>query len=944
MPYRFLLFIFIVLFQTQASAKFDPHACHNELFSPVNSKHTFLLPDYWAQRANGAGFFSLSKEEETNKTIIAFGDQGEIPTKNSHFERLRVYDTSGQLCKGNDITCHAAMVLSVMCSDNKQCSVSSPQNTTIFADLNKFSDKVSIYKILNWVHAFNKGRALEKRIRVLNLSLGNRNFEHSFTKIKDKLRLLAKQETVVVWSAGNDYDGSQNQWSWVSHTKHMPTVLAISAIKPTTDQRYAFSNFGDYIQFTNFGNHVKTHRDGLKGSGTSIAAPLTAGLFNTLFKISPQLTAKEAVNIVRATATSYGNTSELGHGLPNHALASLTARGHAHNEIDVSDSNIDREVASLLSAYKQALGHGVPTQYAKTLGALEEVITYPTRYSSYQNIVEDSRSCKDYGDRVKGLFKNHFFTKRKQYRGELCQFYKNHYLNGSQARPDLALDIAHYCAEELTDALLTRLSKEMDINLFTEVFLPTSAAIQHNDFNSWIFKALRFSSSQKELARYVLNQPEVIKHANWSSWVEHISNNNPLYLRYILSSNQAITQAIRKNTFESWVDALGTADLKQPNEIIRKTQLGLLYPILPYHVFSNEAALSQSAVIEKWMSKYAEYFKQDINFYRPFSLVKAIEQSWWLKLFEQFVSSRMTSDINGQIAHKFATILSQPHLVKGIFNIPTEINSEYAKVLLKFFTLLKDDDISRNVYPAVILEHDDIQMSQHWFALMLWYIKQVDNPDFDWLKPVILSKKNLSHPRFHEVISYMAINNDQRLVKMKNYMLANKTQIGLSQEMAALLSQQSSSKNPMPQLSTWRTTLKYGTGLQHAKLIAELAEKPKMAKLMVDDLIIFLNGKNSSDLGKAYTYVCFGIYSNRQFWNKETEKSAVLICPQVVDILIKGLEHKDHDIRAAAIWALGSIKHFALKSIPALKDIEKNDPNATVRKLAEYSIELITNP
>ncbi|MDY6933943.1 MAG: HEAT repeat domain-containing protein [Spirochaetota bacterium] len=59
--------------------------------------------------------------------------------------------------------------------------------------------------------------------------------------------------------------------------------------------------------------------------------------------------------------------------------------------------------------------------------------------------------------------------------------------------------------------------------------------------------------------------------------------------------------------------------------------------------------------------------------------------------------------------------------------------------------------------------------------------------------------------------------------------------------------------------------------------------------------------------------------------------------------LITGLRHEHHAVRYGWSEALGNLGWQAMKAVPMLKKIAKNDKNPYVRKQAKGAIQMITN-
>ena len=144
------------------------------------------------------------------------------------------------------------------------------------------------------------------------------------TKAADE---AAKRGIFVVSSAGNYGSGS---WKYVGAPADGDSVLAVGAVY-ANENIAEFSSFGptsdgrvkpDVLAWGRDAAYVANSDVVLSGSGTSFAAPLTAGLVACLWQALPNKTANEIRLAVIETAQQYNNpTDQRGHGLSDFCAA-----------------------------------------------------------------------------------------------------------------------------------------------------------------------------------------------------------------------------------------------------------------------------------------------------------------------------------------------------------------------------------------------------------------------------------------------------------------------------------------------------------------------------------------------------------------------------------------------------------------------------------------------
>lgn len=170
-----------------------------------------------------------------------------------------------------------------------------------------------------------------KQVRAVNLSLGGTR-----PTLEELAGLLAARERdcVVTVSAGNDgaYKLTYPAAYKVSRPAETEHMLVVGA---TTENDFIahFSNFGDFVDLVAPGEYIystlPSQRYGYL-SGTSMAAPIVAGVAGLLFSEYPGATARQVVETIRTTARDLGpNQNDLffGDGVVNAGRALRRRRG-----------------------------------------------------------------------------------------------------------------------------------------------------------------------------------------------------------------------------------------------------------------------------------------------------------------------------------------------------------------------------------------------------------------------------------------------------------------------------------------------------------------------------------------------------------------------------------------------------------------------------------------
>ena len=158
---------------------------------------------------------------------------------------------------------------------------------------------------------------------VISMSLGGRTGSVKQTAYEKAVRYAAKKGAIVVAAAGNSRSNARD-FSPVN----TPGVIGVSAID-TELNRAVFSNFVQDIPWAvaapgvNIYSTIPNNKYTVM-NGTSMATPYVAGLIGLMKSIKPDLTAKDAYNILKDTGKDTKNTRETGRLIqPADAVRSL---------------------------------------------------------------------------------------------------------------------------------------------------------------------------------------------------------------------------------------------------------------------------------------------------------------------------------------------------------------------------------------------------------------------------------------------------------------------------------------------------------------------------------------------------------------------------------------------------------------------------------------------
>ena len=186
----------------------------------------------------------------------------------------------------------------------------------------RFLDSTNSFRSSDW-QAFAQAvdYAVDNGADIINMSIyANGRPPQSFA---DALDRAVRRGVIIVGIAGN------NGTSEVMYPGRFGFVTAISAT--TADDLLAsFSNYGAEVAFCAPGDRITSITAGgraITQSGTSFSAPYVTGVLALILSVNPNLTAAEAIDILRSTAVDLGPRgidTRFGAGLID-ALAAVAA-------------------------------------------------------------------------------------------------------------------------------------------------------------------------------------------------------------------------------------------------------------------------------------------------------------------------------------------------------------------------------------------------------------------------------------------------------------------------------------------------------------------------------------------------------------------------------------------------------------------------------------------
>jgi serine protease len=178
--------------------------------------------------------------------------------------------------------------------------------------------------------------AVKAKARIISCSWGNNTFGPLITE-QYVIDYAWNRGSLVICSAGNFSNSTPYHPGAYNH------VYCVAAVDPT-DVKASYSNFGTWVDICAPGSNIESTMPYTsspaygQNSGTSMAAPLVAGLAALMLSKSPQMTNTDVINCISTTAvniytllgnSSYVSGSQLGAGRIDAYAAMQCAAGYS---------------------------------------------------------------------------------------------------------------------------------------------------------------------------------------------------------------------------------------------------------------------------------------------------------------------------------------------------------------------------------------------------------------------------------------------------------------------------------------------------------------------------------------------------------------------------------------------------------------------------------------
>ncbi len=256
---------------------------------------------------------------------------------------VATYDFSDREENVYDDAEHGTNVLSVMAAYQEGSLIGSAYEASYCLFKSENTSNEYREEEFNWLMAAE--RADSMGVDIINTSLGYYNFDDSSqdyekeeldgkTAIISKAASIASQKgMLIVNAAGNEGNSS---WKALLFPADVETVLAVGAVGsdgdkasfsspgPTADGRFkpdvAAPGASLYVGKSN-GNIIK-------GSGTSFASPILAGLAAGIWQAYPDMTSLQLLDVMKQAGSQVSTPdSELGYGIPTFQRAQEVVTG-----------------------------------------------------------------------------------------------------------------------------------------------------------------------------------------------------------------------------------------------------------------------------------------------------------------------------------------------------------------------------------------------------------------------------------------------------------------------------------------------------------------------------------------------------------------------------------------------------------------------------------------
>jgi len=233
---------------------------------------------------------------------------------------------------------HGLQVLSILAADRVDFKGIVPHADYLLfiTEDNRLGTETPIEEY-NWLFAAEA--ADSAGVDLISSSLGYNLFDAPFTDyayedmngentvISRAAGLAVDKGIIVVTSAGNS---GNNAWNYITAPADQPKAISVGSVMANLDKS-GFSSFGpnsnghtkpDVMAFGSSTATIKSQGDVALASGTSVAAPIIAGLAAGLIQAIPEARHLEVANAIRASGDNSLNiNNSYGYGIPNFKTA-----------------------------------------------------------------------------------------------------------------------------------------------------------------------------------------------------------------------------------------------------------------------------------------------------------------------------------------------------------------------------------------------------------------------------------------------------------------------------------------------------------------------------------------------------------------------------------------------------------------------------------------------
>ena len=228
---------------------------------------------------------------------------------------------------------HGTAVLSLMAAFEENVIIGAAPNASYWLFITEDISSETLQEEINWIEAAEFADSVG--VDIINTSLGYTTFDseeedHSYSELDGNTipisiaaDVAASKGILVVTSAGNSGD---RPWTYISAPADGDSVLAIAAVTENRTKA-SFSSFGpssdgrikpDFASFGVDNLIIRGVDDISRGSGTSFASPIYAGLSACLWQAFPYVDNIQIIEKLKETSPNYNNPDTLtGYGITN---------------------------------------------------------------------------------------------------------------------------------------------------------------------------------------------------------------------------------------------------------------------------------------------------------------------------------------------------------------------------------------------------------------------------------------------------------------------------------------------------------------------------------------------------------------------------------------------------------------------------------------------------